>query len=120
MNFDDAIAAHIIWKARLGLYMEGLERLEAQAVAVDNACDLGKWLHGAGRAHQHHPSYELLRRRHAEFHQAAADVVRRCAGGQGVQQEAALIGPGSPFFALSTETLKHLIDLRDALAPARA
>ena len=49
-HFDDAIAAHIKWKIRLGQFIDGTstEKLDSAMVCKDNVCVLGKWIYGDG------------------------------------------------------------------------
>jgi len=78
-HFDDAIAAHIKWKIRLGQFIDGTstEQLNSATVCQDNACALGKWIYGDGTKYKTAAHYEELRTNHANFHRCAGDVVKK-------------------------------------------
>ncbi|MDZ4253427.1 MAG: CZB domain-containing protein [Sulfuritalea sp.] len=78
MNFDDAMAAHVIWKLRLTRMIEDAdgEDLESFAAGDDSLCAFGRWLHGEGAQYQATPAYEDVLQKHARFHNCAAEVVR--------------------------------------------
>ena len=102
-NFDAAIAAHRDWKVKLRQAIAEQGRLDADLLCRDDACPLGRWLHGDGkRRWGNRPSFTALLGKHADFHQAAGEVARRINGGQYEQAER-LIGSGSAFARLSTE-----------------
>lgn len=83
MTFDDAMAAHLVWKLRLTRLIEGNqgEGLESAAVARDNVCDFGKWIHGEGAKYGAMAAYDDVVRKHADFHAKAAEVVRKVQDG---------------------------------------
>lgn len=112
MNFDDAIAAHTQWKVRLRTFIDGTgEKLDSAKVALDNQCDLGKWIHGEGAKLKAHDAYEKLRHSHAQFHKCASLVVSKANQGHKTEAEA-LIGPGGEFSKLSQETVGAIIQMR--------
>jgi methyl-accepting chemotaxis protein len=78
-HFDDAIAAHIKWKIRLGQFIDGTgtEKLDSNVVCQDNQCALGKWIYGDGTAYKNAVHYGELQTEHANFHRCAGDVVRK-------------------------------------------
>lgn len=78
MNFDEAIQAHLKWKGRLKNFVNsvGNEELNSDHVCKDNNCALGKWIHGPGTSHQKLRSFQILKKEHAAFHEAAGEVVR--------------------------------------------
>ena len=50
MNVDEAIAVHVEWKEKLTQYLNQPDgSLDALAIAADDRCPLGQWLHGEGR-----------------------------------------------------------------------
>ena len=58
LDFDAAIAAHIIWKERLTCYLQSSDRsLDPFEVASDCKCDLGRWIYGKGMAFTPWPEY---------------------------------------------------------------
>ena len=78
-HFDDAIAAHIKWKTRLGQFIDGTstEKLDSAVVCKDNVCALGKWIYGDGEKHKTATHYGELLTKHAHFHRCAGDVVKK-------------------------------------------
>jgi hypothetical protein len=99
MNFrtqiNKAIGAHSLWKDRLRTAVEsGKSNLTAEQVAKDDECDLGKWLAGASipEALKKTGDFDACRELHAEFHKAAAHVLRLATSGN---KAAALMALGS-------------------------
>ena len=79
------------------------ERLDADTLCRDDACPLGRWLHGPGGARWGgKPSFVELVDRHADFHRAAGSVARQINAGDYERAER-LIGAGSDFARASTE-----------------
>jgi methyl-accepting chemotaxis protein len=108
LDFDQAIEAHRHWKVRLRQAIAEQARLDADAICRDDACPLGRWLHGPGGAQWgHKPSFTELLARHADFHRAAGDVARRINAGDYGNAER-LIGSGSDFARASTEVATRL------------
>jgi hypothetical protein len=78
IDIDTAISAHENWKLRLQNYLEGRsqEDLRPEVICLDDRCDLGKWLHGPGRARLgKYPAFSVLVARHKYFHVQASTVV---------------------------------------------
>jgi hypothetical protein len=108
MDFDAAVAAHSQWKTKLRGYLTKPNKsLNPADVEADNRCVLGQWIHGEGKHHAADPDFLELRKEHANFHRAAADLVRRADQGENVGEETVL-GAKSPFSQLS-QRLVHLI-----------
>lgn len=84
LDIVSAIEAHVRWKIRLEAHINGTstENLDPEVVCKDDQCVLGKWIHGEGRAkYDGEPLFASLKKVHADFHQAAADVIRKANGG---------------------------------------
>jgi methyl-accepting chemotaxis protein len=112
MNFDDAIKAHAEWKMRLASYLRNPDRsLDPNSVCKDNQCALGKWIYGEGSVHRHLPEYAALKRGHAEFHRAAADIIRRADRGEKVQEEV-MLGSKSGYAQLSSSVIQAIMSMR--------
>ena len=79
MNVDwlNIITAHVAWKQRLQKFLDGTstETLDPAAIAVDNRCELGKWIYSVGMSFQHTASYSTVKDLHASFHKVAANIV---------------------------------------------
>ncbi len=112
-NFQEAIQAHLKWKARLKNYVDGVskESLNPQLVCLDNQCPLGKWIYGSGARHQHLPAYERLRHEHADFHIAAAEVVELVQKGS-TKDAIVLLKDGGEFDRKTKATVGCLQDLQ--------
>jgi hypothetical protein len=116
MNFDDTVSAHTRWKSRLRASIDGSgENLDAAVVARDDACDLGKWIHGAGSRYKALPEHQALQTAHARFHKCASEVVTRNAKGQKAEAEK-LMADGGEFSRHSTETVSAIMAMQRAVA----
>lgn len=83
MNLDEAITKHAEWKVKFRTAIGKKEKMDAAAICVDNRCDLGRWLHGEGRAaHGTKPEFSALVSKHAEFHKAAGEVAKTINAGK--------------------------------------
>lgn len=84
LDIVSAIEAHVRWKIRLEAHISGTstENLDADTICKDDQCVLGKWIHGEGRVKYNGlPLFVSLEKVHADFHRAAADVIRKANGG---------------------------------------
>jgi len=78
IDIDAAIASHERWRLLLQDMVNGRsdEAMHPDRICQDDRCDLGRWLHGAGRVRLgHYPAFGMLEARHRYFHQQAAAVV---------------------------------------------
>ena len=116
MDFDQAIAAHSSWKAKLRTYLAKPDRsLTASEVAQDNKCDLGKWLAGEGKAFANLPEFQTLRTEHSRFHKAAGEVVHHADSGKNTSEEVAL-GGKSEFSSASSAVVNALMAMKNKVA----
>ncbi len=77
IDLDSAIEAHAQWRTKLRTAAEKHETLDADTIARDDCCPLGKWLHGRGQSqYGGKPSFVNLLDRHREFHAAAGKVAQ--------------------------------------------
>lgn len=116
LNFFTATNAHKAWKKRLHDCIGGAcSTLDPDAIALDNRCDLGKWLH---HIRESHPSlstdtqrlFTQLLEEHAAFHRAAADVARLALAGQQKEALQQLQG-GGDFARISNQVIGTLGEL---------
>ncbi|WP_079417594.1 CZB domain-containing protein [Thiomonas intermedia] len=83
LNFFSATNAHKAWKKRLHDCVSGSgNTLDPAVIALDNRCDLGKWLYGIrdSRPALSTDTSQLFTRlfdEHAAFHRVAAGVVQQ-------------------------------------------
>jgi hypothetical protein len=91
MDFGQAVDAHVDWKWKLSAYLRKPDKsLDPATLEVDDQCALGKWIHDEGRAYSGLTEFAELQTTHAEFHRAAADIVRRADKGESVSDEVAM------------------------------
>jgi methyl-accepting chemotaxis protein len=111
-SFDEAVAAHTKWKARLIDYIKGSskEKLEVDKVSRDDLCPLGNWLYGTAKAYAKLPEYTDLLKHHAAFHKGVGDIVQ-CVHDH--KKEEAMNKLGGDFFQYSTKTVKSIRSLQD-------
>jgi hypothetical protein len=78
LDIETAKFAHENWKLRLLAYLEGKssEEFSPEVICFDDRCDLGKWIHGQGKAKLGvFPGFTALTGHHKMFHYAASNVV---------------------------------------------
>ena len=115
MDFADAIRAHVAWKVRLRMVLDGQgERMSSDEAARDDACDLGRWIHGEGRRHFSKPAYRELKEVHARFHQVAAEVLAASERGDRRAAEAGL--EGAEYVKSSSAVVAAIMRMREAAA----
>jgi hypothetical protein len=107
---DKAITAHNSWKTRLKTAIEGGEIPDESKVAVDNMCDLGKWIHADGIKLSALPEYVDLKAKHARFHQAAAKVVKLIKSGNKPAASEEL--EGGEYRKVSSEVIAAIVKLK--------
>ena len=113
MNFDSAIVAHTSWKTKLKAYCDKKDgSLNAADAQSDQKCELGQWIHGEGKKWAQKPAFIELKSRHAQFHAAAAALIRKVDSGQSVTTELA-VGSGSEFSKCTSAVVNALVKLRD-------
>ena len=110
MNFDEAMTAHSKWKTRLRMCIDGQEKLDPAEVGKDSACVLGQWIYGeGGRSFGSQPEFAQLKAEHANFHKAAADVVKKANSGDKAGAEASLSGAYSQ---ISTKVVSMIMQCK--------
>lgn len=120
INLDSAIQAHADWRTKLRAAAAKQERLDADTIGKDDCCEIGKWLHGKGRAKfGSMPNFVNLIDGHKAFHIEAAKVAS--AVNQGNSDVDRMLGSGSPFSTASNEVGRLIVQLkRDLRTPPRA
>lgn len=105
--------AHSAWKMRLQNYVEGRssEKLDANQIAQDSNCELGKWVYGEGTAYKSSPIFDEIQKKHQEFHRLASEVVQLKNSGNEAKAKASL-APGGSFALCSQDTLSLLVRLK--------
>jgi methyl-accepting chemotaxis protein len=105
-DFAAWVDAHRNWRIRLKDYISGAskEKLDASAIEKDNVCQLGKWIYEAKPGMGTEDEFSDLVSLHAEFHRAAASVVRTCDAGKKADA-AKMIDSASNFQKLSNQVI---------------
>lgn len=77
MDLDSAIGKHAEWKMKFRTAIARQESMDAESIAKDNCCELGKWLHADGKTKfgKLLGHTECLNK-HAAFHAEAGKVAR--------------------------------------------
>jgi methyl-accepting chemotaxis protein len=110
VDFDAIIQGHMAWKQRLRDFINGKgEKLNRAQVGNENLCALGKWLSNGGRQYAGDQEYEVLKSKHAAFHQYAAEVVRTVEAGDKMSAHAMLV---DEFAHLSEETVGEILKMK--------
>ncbi len=115
MDLDNAISVHVQWKSKLTAFIARPDNsLNADSVAKDNQCELGKWLYGEGRAHSKLPEFVKVVSDHQRFHKAAGEVIRKAQSGESVTEDVAL-GAKSEYSASSNAVVGSLLSMKKKL-----
>lgn len=116
MDLDKAIAVHSAWKQRLAAYIRNPDKsIDGANLANDNQCELGQWIQEESARCVSDAALLALKKEHANFHRAAADVVRRADSGQNTTEEISL-GAKSTYASCSTAVLHAIMQLRRSRA----
>jgi hypothetical protein len=100
------------WKDRLKQVISGKETLDPLAVAKDDQCDLGRWIHGEGKGKfAALPQYEEVRAAHAQFHRTAADVIRTVKAGDSATAQT-MMAYGGAYYSASSACVNAITRLR--------
>jgi len=94
-DIEEAIGAHARWVSELRqAVLDATAGTDVEAIRADDRCDFGQWLYGPRLSAEDRTTkeFEQVRRLHAEFHQLAAEVVERAAGGQTLEAYGLLYG----------------------------
>ena len=115
INLDNAIKAHADWRAKLRTAANHGDSLDADTIARDDCCDLGRWLHGPGGAkYGAKPSFVSLIGAHAQFHKEAGKVARVVNQGDG-SKAIQMLESGTSFAAASSEVGRLIVQLKGEL-----
>jgi hypothetical protein len=88
MDFDEAIAAHTVWKNKMRRSLAKRDgSINPADVSLDHKCRLGAWIYGEGASYRSLPEYVKLKYEHARFHMVAADLVKRANAGESIDAE---------------------------------
>lgn len=112
MDFDQAIALHVEWKAKLRSYLKKPDHsLDPNIIEKDNECTLGKWIYGEGSIYSDNELYIQLVSEHARFHKCAAFIIREIHAGHTEKAED-MIGLASEYTEISASVVTKIRKLR--------
>lgn len=115
MDFDQAIAAHVDWKAKLRSYVKQPDKsLNPSIIEQDNQCALGKWIYGDGLKYKSSILYSELIEEHAKFHKCAAKIVRQIDSGKIAEAEE-MINVNSEYSIISASVVTKIRKLRSEI-----
>ena len=101
-QIDRGILAHAKWKNRLfDAVNTGKSESTVQDTRSDNQCEFGKWLASLPPSEKSSEHFQKVTALHAEFHQAASEVLELALSARKEEAEAA-IAVGSRFPLISS------------------
>jgi hypothetical protein len=101
MNFEEARKKHAEWRVKFRTAITSKATLDAPAIAKDNCCDLGKWLHGEAKSkYAALPSYLECVKKHAAFHTEASKIAG-VINSKKYDEAQSMLGIGTGFSAAS-------------------
>jgi methyl-accepting chemotaxis protein len=121
INLDNAIKAHADWRSKLRLAAQKHEHLDAEKVGRDDCCELGIWLHGAGKSkYGGKPTFVALVDAHKSFHQEAGKVARAVNQGADSAQTEKLLEGDTGFGKASGTVTRLIVQMKSEIARAGA
>ncbi|MEZ5661705.1 MAG: CZB domain-containing protein [Burkholderiaceae bacterium] len=112
MDLQKAIAAHGEWKMKFRTAIADKAKLDAAAISTDNACPLGKWLHGEAKIKfGKMGTYGKCLAEHAAFHKLAGQVATAINAGQ-YDKANAMIGMNTDYSKASTAVTSAIMALK--------
>lgn len=112
MDLDSAIQKHGEWKTKFRSAISRQETVDADTVAKDNCCDLGKWLYGEAKTkYSNLSSYKDCVARHTSFHSEAGKVATLINRKKFTEAEVAL-GVGSKYLSASSDVAVAIMRLK--------
>ncbi len=94
ITVEDMLQCHAEWKIRFRAAIRNREVFDLGEIRRDDACQMGAWLYG-GEVRDDALAREL-RKKHAEFHLAAA-AVAEVSNAKNFSLAEAMLGPGTDF-----------------------
>ena len=97
MDLSKAIEKHSEWKIKFRTAISAHETMDAATIGRDDACELGKWLHGDGkREHGTLASHRDCVAKHAQFHREAGKVAQLI-NAQKFDEATTALGAATPY-----------------------
>ena len=115
VDLNEAIQKHAQWKFRFRQAMLKSESMDANTIAKDNQCDVGKWLHGEAKSlYGQRAAHKECLARHAAFHVEAGKVATAINARRNDEAER-MLAHGSPFSEASKAVSVALIELQNEI-----
>jgi len=115
MDLNEAIQKHAQWKFRFREALLKNESMDANVIAKDNQCDVGKWLHSEAKSlYAQRPAYAECLARHAAFH-AEAGKIATTINAHHKDEAERMLANGSPFSEASKAVSVALIELQNEI-----
>ncbi|MBI2384102.1 MAG: CZB domain-containing protein [Gammaproteobacteria bacterium] len=112
MDLNHAIEKHAEWKVKFRSAIGRHESMDAATIAKDNCCELGKWLHGEGKAtHGTLPGYAQCLAKHAAFHVEAGKVAHAI-NARKYGEADTMLGAGSAYVQASSAVAIAIMQLK--------
>lgn len=108
-EINKAIAAHGVWKVRLHeAITSGASDYRPESVALDTACDFGKWFYAIPIAERPAELWWKVQRLHAMFHKEAGRILTLALEGKSDEALALMTDLGGVFVSTSIELTNTL------------
>ena len=118
-SLDHAIAAHAKWKFRLREAIKtGQSEWTVDTVRPDDLCEFGHWLDALPLSARMSNDWREAKALHAQFHGAAAEVLRSALAGHKAEADAAM-APGGAYADVSTKLVRVLTDWKKRIPGAQ-
>jgi hypothetical protein len=115
MDLNAAIQKHAEWKFKFHNAIFSGESIDAAAVAKDNNCEMGKWLHGEGQAlYKAKTTFAQCLANHAAFHMEAGKVAAAINAKKKDEAEK-MLAAGSAFVAASKKVSLSIVELKNEI-----
>jgi methyl-accepting chemotaxis protein len=114
MDLAYAVRAHVEWRIKFRTAISKQEPMDIAAIAADDRCPLGKWLHGEGkREFGKLIAHSVCVQKHAAFHVEAGKVAQAIDSKKYAEAEA-MLALETPYQAASLAVSVAINELRNA------
>jgi hypothetical protein len=110
-EINKAIAAHGVWKVRLHeAIASGKSDYQPGIVALDTACEFGKWFYGIPAADRPAAFWPNIQQLHARFHEEAGRILKLALEGKADEALSLMTDLRGVFVSTSTELTTTLFE----------
>lgn len=112
MNLDNAVQTHAQWKTKLRSAIARREQLDLMTLSRDDCCELGQWLHGAGKSsYGGLISHTDCVHKHVVFHSEVTKVAR-AVNAKLFDAAEGMLNAGTPYAKASSALSVSFLQLR--------